>query len=110
MHHTHFLKKNLRGFTLIELLVVIAIIGLLATIIVNPIQNARKKARDAKKVAELKAVETALEQYADANQGQYPANPTVLAPQFIPVLPNSLTGTGGVVAKDRINYVQYTST
>ena len=66
MSHT-LTKKGFRGFTLIELLVVIAIIGLLSTIIATPIQNARKKAKDAKKVSELKALELALDQYAEAN-------------------------------------------
>ena len=54
-------KQN--GFTLIELLVVIAIIGLLSTLAVVSLNGARAKARDARRVADLKAVQSALELY-----------------------------------------------
>ena len=60
--------KKQKGFTLIELLVVIAIIGLLSTLAVVSLNNARQKARDAKRVSDVKQVQTALElYYNDAN-------------------------------------------
>ena len=55
--------RKQRGFTLIELLVVIAIIGLLSTLAVVALNNARMKARDAKRVSDVKQVQTALELY-----------------------------------------------
>jgi prepilin-type N-terminal cleavage/methylation domain-containing protein len=64
-----FMKK--KGFTLIELLVVIAIIGLLATMAVVSFGNARMKARDTKRVHDLKSIYTALELYYDES-GSYP--------------------------------------
>ncbi len=106
------MKKGLRGFTLIELLVVIAIIGLLSTIIAAPIQNARKKAKDVKKMAEIKSVASALEQYAEAN-GQYPASLALLAPQYMPVLPTYAllaANAAAVPVRDRFAYVVYTGT
>ncbi len=61
-----------KGFTLIELLVVIAIIGLLSTLAVVALTSARAKARDAKRISDIKQAQTALELYF-ADQGQkYP--------------------------------------
>lgn len=57
------MKKTKSAFTLIELLVVIAIIGLLATLSVVALNNARAKARDAKRVSDIKQIQTALELY-----------------------------------------------
>ena len=60
--------KKQQGFTLIELLVVIAIIGLLSTLAVVALNNARMKSRDAKRVSDVKQIQTALElYYNDAN-------------------------------------------
>ena len=65
--------KKQKGFTLIELLVVIAIIGLLSTLAVVALNNARMKSRDAKRVSDIKQIQTALElYYNDANA--YPAS------------------------------------
>ena len=59
------------GFTLVELLVVIAIIGLLSSIVVASLNSARAKARDARRIADLKEIQKAIEFYYDSNN-QYP--------------------------------------
>ena len=59
---------NKKGFTLIELLIVVAIIGLLSTLAVVALGSARVKARDSKRLADLKQLQTALELfYTDNN-------------------------------------------
>jgi len=60
-----------RGFTLIELLVVIAVIGVLAAVILASLNDARVKARDAKRLADIKQFQNALELYRNDN-GAYP--------------------------------------
>ncbi len=60
-----------RAFTLVELLVVISIIGLLSTIAMASMSSARARSRDAKRIADLKAVRVALEAYGIDN-GAYP--------------------------------------
>jgi len=54
---------NKKGFTLVELLVVIGIIGILSTLAVISLNNAREKSRDAKRVSDIKQIQTALEMY-----------------------------------------------
>jgi prepilin-type N-terminal cleavage/methylation domain-containing protein len=65
-----FCYKN-KGFTLIELLVVIAIIGILSSIVVVNVNNAKIKARDAVRKANIVEIEKALWFYMDQN-GQFP--------------------------------------
>lgn len=63
-----------KGFTLIELLVVIAIISMLSTLSVVALNSARQKARDARRLSDIKQIRTALDMYFDVAQS-YPANP-----------------------------------
>jgi len=62
-----------KGFTLIELLVVISIIGLLASVVLISLTTARLKARDAKRIADFRQLQNALELYYNDNNDQYPA-------------------------------------
>ena len=92
------LKQNQKGFTLIELLVVIAIIGLLASVVLLALNSARQKSRDAKRLADVRQIASALELYYDTNGG-YPtsANFTTtggassLAPTFLGSIPTNPT-------------------
>ncbi len=70
------LKTN-KGFTLIELLVVVAIIGLLATMVAVSLTSARSRARDSRRVSDIRQIENALELYFAAFQ-EYPTNWTIL--------------------------------
>ena len=67
------------GFTLIELLVVIAIIGMLASIIMASLNSARVKARDARRVSDIRQIRVALELYY-ADFGQYPISGGATSP------------------------------
>ena len=69
---------NKKGFTLIELLVVIAIIGLLSTLAVVALNNARQKSRDARRISDVKQIQTALELYMN-DRGSYPTPPAAAA-------------------------------
>lgn len=107
-----------RAFTLLEVLVVVLVLGILAAIMVPAVSSARKDARDGRRIADIKAVEKALEMYSN-DWGVYPVSagwfgdapsygglgytgPTGyipgLAPDYIAVLPkdpNPSYPTGG---------------
>jgi len=92
-----------KGFTLIELLVVIAIIGILATLAVVALQQARKNARDAKRIADVRQMQTALELFFNDNQyypdslGEYAAGQigtgSTIYMNIIPTAPTPADGT-----------------
>lgn len=88
------LKTNQKGFTLIELLVVIAIIGLLASVVLLALNSARQKSRDAKRLADVRQIASALELYFDSNNG-YPSALASLVPSYLgqaPVFPTPADG------------------
>jgi len=107
--------KLKRAFTLIELLVVIAVIGLLATISVISLNNARAKARDAKRAADVKQVQTALELYFN-DRGHYPtanefnsgsiySTSTSGTTTYMQIIPNAPTPSDGVCTSDQNQFV-----
>lgn len=68
-------KHKAKGFTLIELLVVIAIIGILAAVVLVSLNSARQKSRDARRVADIRQVQTAFELFYNDNS-RYPTATT----------------------------------
>lgn len=66
------MRKIKKGFTLLEMLVVIGIIAILVGLGTTSYSTAQKKARDAKRKSDLKAIQNALEQYYSICGYQYP--------------------------------------
>lgn len=105
----NLLKSYNRGFTLVEILVVVGIISILAAVIAINAIDSGKISRDAKRQADLRTLQSAIELYKN-KEGRYPegcngagnwsgqkdgkaecGNGTQyivgLAPKYIPVLP-----------------------
>ena len=87
------------GFTLVELLVVIAVIGLLSTIAFVSLNRSRAKARDAKRISDIRQLQGAFElYYSDQVIPGYPGTPggvprvldsTVLGASYIAAIPQA---------------------
>jgi prepilin-type N-terminal cleavage/methylation domain-containing protein len=92
-----------RGFTLIELLVVVAIIGLLSSVVLASLNSARQKGRDARRVADLKQLQVALElYYSSQSVPAYPSALAGLAPSYISEIPKDPQ------TNNNYNYTAYT--
>lgn len=106
------MKKTLKGYTLIEMLMVVAIIGVLASSILIGLGSARSKARDARRITDLKSTQTALELYY-SKYGVYPSrspgsNETWEWADLVNVLTSSETGLKiSKVPKDPLNNTEY---
>ena len=77
-----------KGFTLIELLVVVAIIGILATVVLASLGQARTRARTASAISELRNLSQTFEIYhLDNNDYPSDVSPDVLPPGMIEYIP-----------------------
>ncbi|HEY4475557.1 MAG TPA: prepilin-type N-terminal cleavage/methylation domain-containing protein, partial [Candidatus Paceibacterota bacterium] len=82
-----------KGFTLIELLIVIAIIGILAAALLVSLGGARRSARDARRISDLRNVQAALELYFN-KCGKYPGDQICGTVGTNPIGPWTSGGTG----------------
>lgn len=94
------------GFTLIEMLVVVAIIGLLASVVVVGVGGARQKARDAKRVADLRSIQSYLEMnYSNVSPVGYPNITGTNYPASLPKDPSTGANYGCCVSTDKQSYI-----
>ena len=102
-------KRKIKGFTLIELLVVIAIIGLLASIVLVSLNTARQKARDSRRLSDIRQVAIALELYYDNNNNAYPTVIGCTAANWSGTMATALQTNGymTVVPLDPMNNATY---
>lgn len=56
-------KRGMNGFTIVELLIVIVVIGILAAIVATSFAGSQGKARDSRRLADMKTIEKALAIY-----------------------------------------------
>lgn len=98
-------KDHKNGFTLIELLVVISIIGLLASVILSALGQAKTKSQRARAQVEMKQIVNAITVVTDENDKyMYQISPTTSytaactnACNNLPCLsPNNLIGNNGI--------------
>lgn len=96
---------NQKGFTLLELLVVIGIIAILVAVGTASYSTVQKKARDAKRKNDIKAIQSAVEQYYSVCGFTYPlpssgtvgsnitcANPATTVMESVPKDPSTSLG------------------
>jgi prepilin-type N-terminal cleavage/methylation domain-containing protein len=106
--------ESKRGFTLIEILIVVAIIGILASVVLVGLGPVQRRGRDARRISDLRQIQTALELYYNQN-GKYPAAGSgntvprsTLVPAVVPNVPKDPNGTteyGYGTDADQASYV-----
>ncbi len=90
-------RKSRLGFTLIEILIVVAIIAILASVVLIGLGPLQRQGRDARRISDLKQVQTGLELYYN-KEGQYPPSTGNWATDIITALKAADIGISNVPA------------
>jgi prepilin-type N-terminal cleavage/methylation domain-containing protein len=96
------MNKN-KGFTLIELLVVIAIIGILASLVLVALGNARDKANDARIKSGISQLRTLAETIYDNNGSKYESASVGVDSCFVASTANDNTKCTGANIKTSVD-------
>ena len=87
-------KNKQKGFSLIELLIVVAIMGILSAIVLSSLGTAREKARDARRISDVKDMAKILVLASDTGGVSVPGCTTA----------HALTNTCSGIAEDLGDY------
>ena len=102
------MRKLKKAFTLVELMVVITVIAILMTIAIVSFTRIQKQARDTKRKADIRTLQTALQAYYTENQAypistdetvvstDVPGPLEVLTRTYISGIPSGPGGTGSL--------------
>lgn len=69
------MRKSQKGFTLVEIMIVVLIIGILLSIAIPNFVKARDTSQAKACVANLKTIDSAVQQYMIENKGEVPTYP-----------------------------------
>jgi len=93
--------KN-KGFTLVEMLIVVAIIGILSSMVIVGLGSARAKARDSRRISDIRQIQNALEIYYSENRN-YPEKLSDIFSSSTPPLVDPLDSSDYLYARSTDN-------
>jgi prepilin-type N-terminal cleavage/methylation domain-containing protein len=101
--------KNKNAFTLIELLIVMAILSALASIAIISFSGAQKTAKDTKRKSDLRQYQTAIEIFANKNNGVFPVRSSAVSAFSLCGASNPLGSINCVDDADNTKHYMYQS-
>ncbi|HVU06671.1 MAG TPA: prepilin-type N-terminal cleavage/methylation domain-containing protein [Candidatus Paceibacterota bacterium] len=96
--------RNTRAFTLVEILIVLSIVGVLTAIVIDSTTASRSKARDTRRISDMKEIQIGLALYYDVNRA-YPSDlATLEAQKYLPSIPTDPLGSSYEYAQGTDTY------